>query len=318
MRKLPRSLRFYVAASTLYAALIFIAVQFIYTIELAQSGIVIARRDNGDLLSSIQVVSFIVWFGISLIAAVIMYRLAAALAGAKSAEASAKTSEEQKDQELGSIFGLSSALAGPLELEQIGAYFVAAVRGALPADMTLALIVYDDVLEAFRTVAADGPRAGALKERSYSAVALPSIVRVRVIDHRQSLVVADTSADPAMWAKASEEMPALSGARSFAALPLVSRERLVGALLLLGERAGDLTPDKAQLPVIMGQYIAGSIHSALSVKEAETRAEREGLVNRIAQRARASLDPSEILRGTVDELAKALGVSRGIVAAGES
>src|SRR5882762_7758685 len=128
MRKLPRSLRFYVAASTLYAALIFIAVQFIYTIELAQSGIVIARRDNGDLLSSIQVVSFIVWFGISLIAAVIMYRLAAALAGAKSAEASAKTSEEQKDQELGSIFGLSSALAGPLELEQIGAYFVAAVR----------------------------------------------------------------------------------------------------------------------------------------------------------------------------------------------
>jgi signal transduction histidine kinase len=318
MRKVPRSLRFYVAASTLYAALIFIAVQFIYTIELAQSGIIIARRDNGDLLSSIQVVSFVVWFGISLIAAVIMYRLAAALAGAKSAEASAKTSEEQKDQELGSIFGLSSALAGPLELEQIGAYFVAAVRGALPTDMTLALIVYDDVLEAFRTVAADGPRAGALKERSYSAVALPSIVRVRVIDHRQSLVVADTSADPAMWAKASEEMPALSGARSFAALPLVSRERLVGALLLLGERAGDLTPDKAQLPVIMGQYIAGSIHSALSVKEAETRAEREGLVNRIAQRARASLDPSEILRGTVDELAKALGVSRGIVAAGES
>ena len=171
---------------------------------------------------------------------------------------------------------------------------------------------------AFRTVAADGPRAGPLKGRSYSAVALPSIVRVRVIDHRQSLVVADTSADPTMWAKVAEEMPPLAGARSFAALPLVSRERLVGALLLLGERAGDLTPDKAQLPVIMGQYVAGSIHSALSVKEAEARAEREGLVNRIAQRARASLDPTEILRGTVDELSKALGVSRGIVAAGES
>jgi signal transduction histidine kinase len=318
MRKLPRSLRFYVAASTLYAALIFIAVQFIYTIELAQSGIVIARRDNGDLLSSIQIVSFIVWLGISLIAAVIMYRLAMALAGARSAEAEAKTSEEQKDQELGSIFGLSSALAGPQDLEQIGAYFVSAVRGAVPLDMTLALIVYDDVLEAFRTVAADGPQAGLLKGRSYSAVALPSIVRVRVIDHRQSLVVADTSADPTMWAKVVEEMPALAGARSFAALPLVSRERLVGALLLLGERAGDLTPDKAQLPVIMGQYVAGSIHSALSVKEAEARAEREGLVNRIAQRARASLDPTEILRGTVDELSKALGVSRGIVAAGES
>jgi len=318
MRKLPRSLRLYVAASTLYAALIFFAVQFIYTIELAQSGIFIARRDNGDLLSSIQIVSFIVWLGISLIAAVVLHRLATALAGAKSAEAEAKTAEEQKDQELGSIFGVSSALAGPLDLEQIGAFFVAAVRGALPLDMTIALIVYDDVLEAFRTVAADGPLAHDLKDRSYSAVALPSIVRVRVIDHRQSLVIADTSADKAMWTKVSDEMPAFKSARSFAALPLVSRERLVGALLLLGERAGDLTPDKAQMPVIMGQYVAGSIHSALSVKEAEARAERETLVNRIAQRARGSLDPDEILRGTVDELAKVLGVSRAVVAVGDT
>jgi signal transduction histidine kinase len=318
MRKLPRSLRLYVAASTLYAALIFFAVQFIYTIELAQSGIFIARRDNGDLLSSIQLVSFIVWLGISLIAAVVLHRLATALAGAKLAEAEAKTAEEHKDLELGSIFGLSSALAGPLDLEQIGAFFVAAVRGALPLDMTIALIVYDDVLEAFRTVAADGPRAEDLKDRSYSAVALPSIVRVRVIDHRQSLVIADTSTDKAMWAKVSEEMPAFAGARSFAALPLVSRERLVGALLLLGERADDLTPDKAQMPVIMGQYVAGSIHSALSVKEAEARAERETLVNRIAQRARGSLDPDEILRGTVDELAKVLGVSRAVVAVGDT
>jgi len=318
MRKLPRSLRLYVAASTLYAALIFIAVQFIYTIELAQSGIFIARRDNGDLLSSIQLVSFIVWLGISLIAAVVMLRLATALAGAQSAEAEAKTSEEQKDQELGAIFGLSSALAGPLSLEQIGAFFVAAVRAALPPHTTIALIVYDDVLEAFRTVAADGPHADELKDRSYSAVALPSIVRIRVIDHRQSLVIPDTSAEKAMWTKVSEEMPAVAGAGSFAALPLVSRERLVGALLLLGERAGDLTPDKAQMPVIMGQYVAGSIHSALAVNEAEARAERETLVNRIAQRARGTLDPDEILRATVDELAKVLGVTRAVVATGDS
>ena len=317
MRKLPRSLRFYVAASTLYAAVVFFAVQFIYTIELAQSGIFIATRDNGNVLSSIEIVSFIVWLGISLIAAAVLHRLATALAGARSAEAQAKTSKEVKDQELGAIFGLSAALAGPLDLEQIGRYFVAAVRGGLPLDATIALIVYDDVLEAFRTIAADGPRATGLKG-SYSAVALPSIIRVRVIDHRQALVLADTSADPVMWAKVAEELPALGAARSFVALPLVSRERLVGALLLLGERAGDLSPDRAQLPVIMGQYVAGSIHSALSVKEADARAEREALVNRIAQRARASLDPDEILRGTVDELSKVLGVSRGIVSVGET
>ena len=113
-------------------------------------------------------------------------------------------------------------------------------------------------------------------------------------------------------------MPQVAKARSFAALPLVSRERLVGVLLLESAKPGVLTPDNVQVPVIMGQYVAGSIHSALSVKEAEARAEREALLNRIAQRARASLDPDDILRGTVAELARILGVSRAIVAVGES
>src|SRR2546430_6577016 len=113
-------------------------------------------------------------------------------------------------------------------------------------------------------------------------------------------------------------MPQVARAASFAALPLVSRDRLVAALLLMSDRARALIADRVQMPMIMGQYVAGSIHSALSVSEAEARAEREALVNRVAQRARASLDPDEILRGTVDELGRALGVSRAIVSSGDS
>jgi signal transduction histidine kinase len=308
---MPRSLRFYVAASTLYAAAVFLAVQYIYTIELAGSGILIARKDNGDVLASIQVVSFIVWIGISLIAAVTMHRLASALAGAR-------TAEQRKDEELGSIFGLSAAIAGPLDLDQIGAYFVSAMRNAVPLDVTIVLIVYDDVIEAFRTVAADGPRASALRRDSYSAATLPAIIRTRVIDHRNPLVLADTAASGDTWTKVAQELPKVADARSFAALPLVSRERLVGVLLLISDRPATLTPDSVQVPVIMGQYVAGSLHSALSVKEADARAEREVVLNRVAQRARASLDPEEILRGTVDELAKVLGVSRALVALGSS
>ena len=309
--KLPRSLRFYVAASTFYAAVVFFGVQFLYTLQLAQSGLIVARRDTGDVLASIQVVSFVVWLGISLIAGVIMHRLASALAGAK-------TAEEQKDQELGSIFGLSASLAGPLDLEEIGKHFVAAVRGALAADVTISLIVYDDVIEGFRTVAADGPRTDSLRGQTYSASALPGILRTRVIDHRQALVLSDTSANPDNWARLAESLPALAGVRSFAALPLVSRERLVGAVLLLGERPQELIPDRLQVPMMMGQYVAGSIHTALSVAEAQARAEREAVVSRIAQRARASPDPEEILRGAVDEISKALAVSRGVVFIGES
>src|SRR5205809_1394495 len=171
MRKLPRSLRFYVAASTLYAAVVFFAVQFIYTIQLTQSGILVAERASGDVLSSIQIVSFIVWLGIRLIEAAVMHRLATELAGAKSAEEEAKIAGEQKEQELGSIFGLSAAVAGPLDLEQIGGYFVAAIRGALPTDMTLARRVYADVSEGLPTVSARCPRSATLPGNSYTTAA---------------------------------------------------------------------------------------------------------------------------------------------------
>ncbi|TMD57189.1 MAG: GAF domain-containing protein, partial [Chloroflexi bacterium] len=271
--------------------------------------LIVARHDTGEILASIQLVSFVVWFGISLIAAVIMHRLASALAGARSAE-------EQKQQELGSIFGLSAALAGPLELEEIGRQFLAAVRKALDPSVTVALIVYDDVLEAFRTVAAEGPDDEKLRGQAYSATGLPAAIRTRVIDHRQPFLLPDTSANADTWTKVTQEMPQVARARSFAALPLVSRDRLVGTLLLVSDRAGALVADRVQMPMIMGQYVAGSIHSALSVKEAEARAEREALVNRVAQRARASLDPEEILRGTVEELAKVLEVSRALVCTG--
>ena len=311
MRKLPRSLHFYVAASTFYAALVFFVVQYIYTIQLAESGLIVARHDTEDILASIQLVSFVVWLGISLIAAVVMHRLASALASARSAE-------EHRQQELGSIFGLSAALAGPLDLEDIGRQFLGAVRNALDVSVTVALIVYDDVLEAFRTVGAEGPDADQLRGEAYSAVTLAAAIRTRVIDHRQPFLVPDTAANPETWTKLSQEMPQVARAASFAALPLVSRDRLVGALLLMSDRARALIADRVQMPMIMGQYVAGSIHSALSVSEAEARAEREALVNRVAQRARASLDPDEILRGTVDELGRVLGVSRAIVSSGVS
>jgi signal transduction histidine kinase len=311
MRKLPRSLRFYVAASTFYAALVFLAVQFIYTVQLAESGLIVARHDTGEVLASIQLVSFIVWLGISLIAAAIMHRLASALAGARSAE-------QQKEQELGSIFGLSAALAGPLELEEIGRHFLAAVRNALDPSVTAVLIAYDDVLEAFRTIGAEGPQADRLRGQTYSTAGLATAIRTRVIDHRRPFLVPDTAADAETWTKLAQEMPQVAGARSFGALPLVSRDRLVGLLLVISDRAGALIADRVQMPMIMGQYVAGSIHSALSVADAESRAEREALVNRVAQQARASLNPDEILRATVDALGRVLGVSRAIVASGVS
>src|SRR5438552_16482830 len=75
MRKLPRSLHFYVAASTFYAALVFFVVQYIYTIQLAESGLFVAWPDTEDILALIQFGAFVVWHGLSLIASFVLTRL---------------------------------------------------------------------------------------------------------------------------------------------------------------------------------------------------------------------------------------------------
>jgi len=72
------------------------------------------------------------------------------------------------------------------------------------------------------------------------------------------------------------------------------------------------------MTLILGQFVAGSISTALSLQEAEARADREAIVSRVTQRARATLDPDEVLRGTVEELGRTLRVSRVSAATGSS
>ncbi|HKY52013.1 MAG TPA: GAF domain-containing protein, partial [Candidatus Limnocylindria bacterium] len=184
--------------------------------------------------------------------------------------------------------------------------------------VTLGLLAYDDVAEAFRLVAEEGPRTGALLAPVYSASELPAAIRTRVLDHRQSLVLPDTTGGGEQWRLLSRDLPNAAWIHSFAALPLVSQERLVGAVVAGAEKAGTITADRLQLVLVLGQFVAGAIRTSTSLAEAQARADREELVSRIARRARASLDPNEVLRGTVEELGQALRVDRVVAATGST
>lgn len=309
MRRFPRSLRFYIAASTIYAAVIFVAVHAVYGVELGRAGLRIP--DPEALIGSIDLVSFMVWLGISLIAGTILHRLATALEGAKDESA-------VRDAEIGSIFALSQALSGSLDLDEISREYLRSARRGLDASVTLGLLVHDDVAEAFRLVAEEGPREGALLAKVYSASELPAAIRTRVLDHRQSLVLPDTTGGGEQWRTLARDLPNAQWIHSFAALPLVSQDRLVGAVVGGGEKAGALTADRLQLVLVLGQFVAGAIRTSLSLAEAQSRADREELVSRIARRARASLDPDEVLRGTVEELGHALRVDRVVAMTGST
>ena len=309
MRRFPRSLSFYIAASTIYAAIVFVAVHAVYGIELGRSGSSIL--DPGALIGSIDTVSFVVWLGISIIAGMALYRLSTALEGARGDNAT-------RDAEIGSIFALSQALSGSLDLAEISGQYLRSARRGLDDRVTLGLLVHDDVAEAFRLAAEEGPRAGQLLAKVYSASSLPTAMRARVFDHRQSLVLPDTTGGGEQWRLLARDLPNASWIHSFAAMPLISQERLVGAVVAAGERAGSLTADRLQLVLVLGQFVAGAIRTSLSLSEAQSRGDREELVSRIARRARASLDPVEVLKGTVEELGRALKVDRVVATTGST
>ncbi len=309
MRSFPRSLLFYIAASTIYAAVIFLAVHAVYGIELGKAGL--SLPDPGAIIGSIEITSFIVWLGISVIAGTILYRLATALEGAHAESAI-------RDAEIGSIFALSQTLSGSLDLGEISREYLRSARRGLDPSVTLGLLIQDDVAEAFRLVAEEGPRTGAFLDKVYSVSALPAAMRSRVFDHRQPLVLPDTTSGGDQWRLLARDLPDAQWIHSFAALPLVSQERLVGAVVAGGEKAGSITADRLQLVLVLGQFVAGGIRTSLSLTEAQSRADHEELVSRIARRARASLDPNEVLRGTVEELGRAMNVDRVLATTGSS
>jgi signal transduction histidine kinase len=309
MRRFPRSLLLYIAASTIYAAIIFLAVYAVYGIELGRAGL--RMPDPGAVIGSIELTSFIVWLGISIIAGTILHRLATALEGAHAESAI-------RDAEIGSIFALSQTLSGSLDLGEICREYLRSARRGLDPSVTLALLVHDDVAEAFRLIAEEGPCTGALLDKVYSVSALPAAMRTRVIDHRQPLVLPDTTSGGEQWRLLARDLPNANWIHSFAALPLVSQERLVGAVVAGGESAGSITADRLQLVLVLGQFVAGAIRTSLSLTEAQSRADHEELVSRIARRARASLDPNEVLRGTVEELGRAMSVDRVLATTGSS
>src|SRR5687768_5147512 len=287
MRRFPRSLLLYIAASTIYAAIIFLAVYAVYGIELGRAGL--RMPDPGAVIGSIQITSFIVWLGISVIAGAILHRMAKALEGAHAESAI-------RDAEIGSIFALSQTLSGSLDLGEICREYLRSARRGLDPSVTLGLLVHDDIAEAFRLVAEEGPRTGALLDKVYSVSALPAAMRSRVFDHRQPLVLPDTTSGGEQWRLLARDLPNANWIHSFAALPLVSQERLVGAVVAAGENAGSITADRLQLVLVLGQFVAGAIRTSLSLAEAQSRADHEALVSRIARRARASLDPDEVMR----------------------
>ena len=224
----------------------------------------------------------------------------------------ARTEAERGREELALVGRLSAALSGPLTPPEVATQFLAGIAGLLPPSVVATLLHYEETAESVEVLAQQGgsvaPRTGMV----YPVGSLPLAMRTRLIGEQKSFVVDDTALIPD-WAPLVAEIPVLAGARSFAALPLVSRSRLIGALTLADERPNAVARDQLQLVALLGQYVAGALHNALSIAEADSRADRESVVNRISQRIYSNLDPDAVISSALEEIGQELGVSRVMI-----
>jgi signal transduction histidine kinase len=307
--RVPRSLLVFIAASSVYAALLFLVIHAIYGIELGRIGA--ALGDPLAHLSAIDAVSFAFWIGLSMIASTVVWVLARSVEGARGESA-------QRQDEMASIFALGQTLTGSLELDGIAQRFLATATRSLGDDVSASLYVQDETTAGgFRIAGTQGPLGDRIWPQMTASSDLPGPIRTRVVDHRQAIVIPDTAGNDE-WARIRAATPTSDAVRSFAALPLVSHDRLVGMALLVSTKRGALTHDGVQMVALGTQFVASAVRTALTLSEAEARANREAIVNRVAQRARAAHEPDAVVEATVDELARALRVRRVGVSLGST
>lgn len=311
MRRLPRSRTLYLLAAAVYGAVIYLPIGLVYQAELVAAG-QLAATDLGTLVASAfryHLASYGLFIVFVVLASQIAYRIAESVT-------SALHVETRRAADLALVTGLSSDLAGQRDPAVIARLAIAGVRKAVLPTTTVAFIVFDDGQQQFRILAEDGPGAGVPAGRPYAVAVLPDGMSEQLVDRRQPMVIGDTALEPAFWAAFVQRFPAVAGARTFALLPLVSRDRVRGALALRDPEPLALPQSRFELVTLLGHTIADALTNATNIAEAEGRAEREALVNRIAQQARASLDPNEILRRGLADLGTVLGASRTVVALG--
>ncbi|MFN8524413.1 MAG: GAF domain-containing sensor histidine kinase [Chloroflexota bacterium] len=315
----PRTRQFYLVTSLGYAVLTFLVVEIMKAWEAAWATHQTDAIDPATLVASsvsLHGASFAAWVGLCVGAGMIAHRLQSRLDSTLSAE-------HQRGEELAFISEIGSTLSGPLPPAQIAAEFLRKIRPVIDDGVTAAVMLHDESAGSLRAISADGVLAEQLSHATIPFDALPEPTRQRLARRKPQVLLDVNVAGAAIpgdaWTSLAARVPALKRARYFGLLPLVSRDRLVGALLMRDDQPHSADMEPLQLLGILSHYLAGALHNAVSVSEAESRADRATLINRIAQWTRASdNNHHDVLNRAVEEIGTAISASAAFVRFGVS
>jgi len=112
-------------------------------------------------------------------------------------------------------------------------------------------------------------------------------------------------------------MTSQAAARSALAVPIKLRDQVIGVIdLHEADAEREWTADDVALVMAVADQAAQALENARLFEQTQQRARREQLIAEIAAKMRAAPDVEGILRATVHEIRRALGVSHGVIRLG--
>ena len=104
--------------------------------------------------------------------------------------------------------------------------------------------------------------------------------------------------------------PLLPLTRSEMALPLISRDHVIGAMTIQSDQPAAFTQEDINVLQSMADQTANAIGNARLFEESQRRAAREQMLNTMAAHIRAGLTLDQVLNTTVQQVGAALGAAR--------
>jgi signal transduction histidine kinase len=309
-----RTRSFYLIVSFAFAVATYLAVQVLQAIGMMLNATATATDPlMGGMF--VHATSLVAWSGACMLVGLVAHHYLSRLGTSLHAE-------HRRGEKLALVSDVSGALTGPHPPADIATKFLEKVRKVVPEGASTAVFLYDEMAESLTGLAADGPMAKELEGAVITSTVLPAPMRTPLLKGRP-VVIYDTLVDTAStggadsWASLCRVVPAFRQSRSLVLMPLLSRNRLVGVLFLRDDRASTVTLELLQLLTVLAHFLAGALHNAFSVAEAEARAERAAVINRVVRHAHSTHDNESLMANTLQELATAMHVSSAWVQLGK-
>jgi signal transduction protein with GAF and PtsI domain len=126
------------------------------------------------------------------------------------------------------------------------------------------------------------------------------------VAHRQARIALDVGAEAVHF-----QNPFLPDTHSEMALPLVSRDEVIGALTVQSVIRRAFSDEDITVLQTMADQLANAIGNARLYETTERAARRESIIREISSKVRSATTVDDIMKTTVSELSKVLGAAHG-------